>query len=717
MLGVKNKYTSCLKKTVCLFILCCFAILKSNGQCVVPMPNPGFEQPIISNKVNTIEDGPGHKGAQNDHWVGVEAVSDNRMIGWKTTSSNSWIGIWASGSFGIQAFEGNQFVELNHNDESGIYQDLSTPHPTVFTIKFSHRGGGAGTVGWSRTGNRSWIKKKIDNDGTNNGLDVCKLSVGPPDGPLRMMIKVSDGDAWGTYTVTYTVPVGQKVTRFLFEPVSSSGGKHSLGNFLDAVKITINNGINGSGQINLPCTASQAQVTAGGFGSWSQDPTNPSITMINLTPDDANNATTISGFTAPGIYRYTWKADYCISLLTVKVGGANSEKPTISSNSPVRAGSVLKLSSKVAVPMVLYHWTGPNGFTSQEPNPTVSTDASTAMGGVYTLTVSTDGCPSPSVSTTVVVKPNPKKNTPNSPNVSVKAISATAVSPTIVPPPISPLSQTNLPPPQTPHQNNTPKLLDQSERPLDGYYKKELVQTSGVIHYATIREADIIYSKRIWREIDLREKINRVFAAPKARLIDIILDAVYAGELTAYDPTGRVGDPDGDEFSRSLTPQQVMAKLTDSVLVPVLDKDGNTIGTRVKPGEFNPDSVTKFRIKEDWMFDKQRSVFEPRIVGIAPMIKIKAAGQSFDDQPAFWIYFPEVRPLLATKKIANRKNDATNLSYDDLFIKRIFSSYIVKESNVENLRIKDYMQGIDRLYESERIKKELMDCEHDLWSY
>jgi gliding motility associated protien GldN len=137
----------------------------------------------------------------------------------------------------------------------------------------------------------------------------------------------------------------------------------------------------------------------------------------------------------------------------------------------------------------------------------------------------------------------------------------------------------------------------------------------------------------------------------------------------------------------------------------------------VKAGEFNPDSIIKFRIKEDWIFDKQRSVFEPRIVGIAPMVRISAAGQAFDEQPAFWIYFPEARHLLVTKAVVNRSNDATGLSYDDIFIKRIFSSYIVKESNTEDLRIKDYALGIERLYESERIKKALMDFEHDLWSF
>jgi gliding motility associated protien GldN len=127
--------------------------------------------------------------------------------------------------------------------------------------------------------------------------------------------------------------------------------------------------------------------------------------------------------------------------------------------------------------------------------------------------------------------------------------------------------------------------------------------------------------------------------------------------------------------------------------------------------------VVKFRIKEDWMFDKQRGEMITRIVGIAPMVKLRAGGQTLEDQPAFWIYFPEARHIFVTKEVVNRGNDATGLSYDDVFNKRIFDSYIVKESNPDDLRIKDYAEGFDRLYESERVKKELFDYEHDLWSY
>ena len=256
------------------------------------------------------------------------------------------------------------------------------------------------------------------------------------------------------------------------------------------------------------------------------------------------------------------------------------------------------------------------------------------------------------------------------------------------------------------------------DAPLDGYYKKTNILSAKVTPYPNLREADVAWAKRIWREIDLREKLNAYLGSPKQRLIDVLLTAIKAGELTAYDPTSTTEDPGGDEFKRPLTPAQAMSKMADSAVVDKFDKKtGEKIGSVVQAGEVQPDSIIKFRIKEDWIFDKQRSIFEPRIVGIAPLIKPKAGGVDLDYQPAFWIYFPDARPLLATKEAVSGNSDATGLSFDDVFMKRIFTSYIVKTSNAKDERIKDYAQGIDKLYESEKIKKSLMDWELNLWSY
>ncbi len=291
-----------------------------------------------------------------------------------------------------------------------------------------------------------------------------------------------------------------------------------------------------------------------------------------------------------------------------------------------------------------------------------------------------------------------------------KPASTTQVTPSVQP-------QVTPAPVQTPAPAKKP-----ADRPVDGYYKKNNVPQAKLTPLAPIREADIIYSRRVWRDIDVREKLNQFFVSPQSRLIDLIYKAVEAGELTAYDPTSapEKDDRNGDAFSTPLTPDKAIARFTDSTFVEDYDSNGDVIqgSGRMVANIFTPDSITKFRIKEDWVFDKQRSVFEPRIIGIAPLIKIKKAGQELNEQPIFWVYFPEMRGLLSTTQVVNGRNDAFSLSYDDVFMKRIFSSYIVKVSNVKDEYIRDYAKtGVDRLKESERIKKELLDWEHDLWSY
>jgi hypothetical protein len=263
----------------------------------------------------------------------------------------------------------------------------------------------------------------------------------------------------------------------------------------------------------------------------------------------------------------------------------------------------------------------------------------------------------------------------------------------------------------------------QQDRPLDGYYKKISIPQAKLTPLATVREADIIYSKRVWREIDVREKINQFFIAPQASLIEIIKRAVEAGELTAYDPTPNPDKDDlnGDAFSTPLTVQKALSVFNDSTLVPDYNEAGEKTGDHMVANVFSPEIYGNFnfRIKEDWIFDKQRSVFEPRIVGLAILRKNVVNGEDQGQNVLFWLYFPELRNILVSKPVVNSHNDAASLSYDDVFMKRIFSSFIVKTSNVKDEAIKDYVKtsGVDRLKEAERLKKELLDWEHDLWSY
>lgn len=287
--------------------------------------------------------------------------------------------------------------------------------------------------------------------------------------------------------------------------------------------------------------------------------------------------------------------------------------------------------------------------------------------------------------------------------------------------------------------SNSTRPIPGEEPPVDGYYVNTDILDRRVVPYSPIRPTDVAYVKRIWREFDVREKMNSIYASPRARLIDVIMEAVLAGELTAYDPTPTADDPTGDSFKTILPANQVLTRFgADSVLVDEYDEYGNVVSSRFEASDFNPEEVVRFRIKEDWIFDKQRSVFEPRIIGIAPLVTVNnqfgGGGGDFDPNefgtpdattmtsadayPAFWIYFPEARHVFVNKEVSSRHNDATGLSYDDVFIKRLFSSYIIKQSNPDDLRIRDYIQdGVERLYEAERIRKALVDYEQDLWSY
>ena len=262
----------------------------------------------------------------------------------------------------------------------------------------------------------------------------------------------------------------------------------------------------------------------------------------------------------------------------------------------------------------------------------------------------------------------------------------------------------------------TDKPTPQKIAVVDGYYKKTVSEKRAPA-LANLREADVIYAKRVWRDIDVREKFNNYLASPKSRLIDVLVDAVNEGKISAYDPNPATNDPNGDSFGNRLSIEKARLRLADSVLIDKFDKDGNKVSSKLQLGEFNPDSVLRFRIKEDWLFDKQRGVFEPRIVGLAPMRKVKIANVETDYQPIFWIYFPEVRDVLAKKQVTNNRNDAAGLTFDDVFMKRLFTSFIVKVSNPNDERIKDYKQGIDQLYESEKFKKALRDWELNLWQY
>ena len=252
----------------------------------------------------------------------------------------------------------------------------------------------------------------------------------------------------------------------------------------------------------------------------------------------------------------------------------------------------------------------------------------------------------------------------------------------------------------------------------DGIYTKENSNDRRYIPYTHLREADVAWEKRVWREIDLRDKQNQVLFYPvdfspsangRLSLIRMLAKYIIQGQIIAFRD---------EDFLAPFELAEVKSKLVecDSAKEAGFDADGNEVIT----SRWGCDSttiltrITVWRVKEDWYFDKQKSVLEVRILGLQPLIRDEEKGAL---KPLFWVYFPACRPYFAKNEVFNPKNDSERRTFEDVFWKRQFLSTVFKETNVYDRQIDEYAKGIDALLESDRVKNDIFRWEHDLWHF
>ncbi|MCA8986545.1 MAG: protein kinase [Planctomycetaceae bacterium] len=149
------------------------------------------------------------------------------LPGW--TSTERLYEIWSSGFLGVEAHEGNQFVELNARSEGTLYQDLlGIEADSLIQFSFAHRG---------RNGEDT-LKLTITDLGTDNAAG------GGDDQELFTKEYTTGKDSWIVYdstTETSIKSLGNGV-RFAFTAINATGGKgpvNTEGNFLDAAQFGI----------------------------------------------------------------------------------------------------------------------------------------------------------------------------------------------------------------------------------------------------------------------------------------------------------------------------------------------------------------------------------------------------------------------------------------------------------------------------------------------
>ncbi|WP_286862909.1 MULTISPECIES: gliding motility protein GldN [Sphingobacterium] len=255
--------------------------------------------------------------------------------------------------------------------------------------------------------------------------------------------------------------------------------------------------------------------------------------------------------------------------------------------------------------------------------------------------------------------------------------------------------------------------VNQDTIPLtDGFYQANNMEDAVPFAYPEVNKKNIRFYKRVWRDIDLKDDKNAILAIPGNSLIEVVMKAIEKGKLSLY-------SPDDDSFKGRLSAQEGMARFADSVLVPIFDDEGNQIDSKMTLNEFDPSRVTKFRVKEDIFFDKQRSRLETRIIGVAPLMNITTSAElaeSVGSTPAFWLYFPQLRYSLVQVDISDPDKGLYDMSMDDFFVQNKFASTIIRESSPGMLQnVKADENGTQQL-DGKKVEEKLDAYKKKLWS-
>ena len=245
--------------------------------------------------------------------------------------------------------------------------------------------------------------------------------------------------------------------------------------------------------------------------------------------------------------------------------------------------------------------------------------------------------------------------------------------------------------------------------------QKQSDEESSFLEYGVIDDRDILWSKIVYEKIDLNEKLNFPLLFPvidskdknRKSLWRIIKENIVNGNITeTYDYAD-----DGNFFQENKI-KKYEERLTRFKEI-LVDEDEDEEALE----EAKSKDIKEYWIKGIWYFDKRQSEMKYRLLGIMPY------GKNFGDDGVgdvgyFWIWYPSIREILHKEMVYNDKNNANRISFDQLLISRRFNSYIYKEDNVNgNRAIEVYKKkGLQSILESERIKKEILDFEQDMWN-
>ncbi|MCH7513474.1 MAG: gliding motility protein GldN [Bacteroidetes bacterium] len=268
---------------------------------------------------------------------------------------------------------------------------------------------------------------------------------------------------------------------------------------------------------------------------------------------------------------------------------------------------------------------------------------------------------------------------------------------------------------------------------------------------APIPKYEQLYKVTVWRSIDLKEKQNKGYFAFNNELSKILIEGVMSGEIShIYENDSLTTEITKEEFlaRRNMYEEEddigydewyddepyFMGDATsyNGVNYESLqdDNEGNTPDTSPEFWQileeeaeiYEYSQISLIQIKEDIIFDKRRSRLYYDIQSIKLFVPGSASVEKFDKELGVFSY-KEIEDYFRRRPDVciwyNQYNSAENKNLADAFLMRLFMGNLTKVENPDNLIIKDIYSRFPKegVFAAEWLEMELMEKEHNLWSY
>lgn len=240
-----------------------------------------------------------------------------------------------------------------------------------------------------------------------------------------------------------------------------------------------------------------------------------------------------------------------------------------------------------------------------------------------------------------------------------------------------------------------------------------------------VHESDIMYKKTIVRAIDLREKQNKPIFSKNKEITKLVIEAVERGDLKPYatDSLEEGRQLTIEEFKENYKIPSDQAELTEEEKQIALSNGDSSVLTAGGPNYYFPRDLYQMQLKEDLIFDKQRSRMYYDVHAVTILVPSDhPANIKGIELPVASFAYRDLCKILKDNPNAiwyNPQNDAQHHNIQDAFDLRLFSSYIIKVSNPDDAYLVDIYGGDQTkgIMASQWAAFELLEYEHNLWEF